>query len=88
MAHKAQPLWPQSMDLIERIGQELDTDRDDTARQAERLEWEYRHATEDEQKAVDRIFIALCGWSLRTLIDGRESPDYNPYSSSDGARRP
>ena len=37
-------------------------------------------ATMDQQKTIDRVFIALCGWSLRDLIKGHKATEsYNPY---------
>ena len=44
------------------------------------MEDEYMDATEDQKKAIDRVFIALCGWSMKTLIEGHEATElYNPY---------
>jgi len=44
------------------------------------LEDEYITATDEAKKAIDRVFIALCGWSLKTLIEGQEATiTYNPY---------
>jgi hypothetical protein len=38
-------------------------------------------ATTDQQKAIDRVFIALCGWSLKTLIEGEKTTEsYNPFA--------
>ena len=55
------------MNLIERIYEEMTTDSDGNDKQAEILHDEYMKATVDQQKAIDRVFIALCGWSLKTL---------------------
>ena len=53
---------------------------DDIMIMAEIMEQEYIDATEDQKKAIDRVFIALCGWSLKTLIEGHEATEsYNPY---------
>ena len=69
------------MNLIEKVFKELSTDADGDDRQAEILKEEYMHATVDQQKAIDRVFIALCGWSLRTLIEGHKATEsYNPYA--------
>jgi hypothetical protein len=68
------------MNLIEKIFEEMTTDGDADKRQAEILKDEYNKATVDQQKAIDRVFIALCGWSLRTLIKGHKATEnYNPY---------
>ena len=69
------------MDLIEKIYEEMSTDSDGNDKQAEILQNEYTTATVDQQKAIDRVFIALCGWSLKTLIEGHEATEsYNPYA--------
>ena len=68
------------MTLIEKIFEEMSTDADGNEKQAEIMEQEYTDATEDQQKAIDRVFIALCGWSLKILIVGHEATKkYNPY---------
>jgi hypothetical protein len=59
----------------------MTTDSDGGDKQAKILQNEYMAATVDQQKAIDRIFIALCGWSLKTLIEGHEATEsYNPYT--------
>jgi hypothetical protein len=68
------------MNLITKIYWEMTTDDDGNDKQAQILENEYMDATEDQQKAIDRVFIALCGWSLKTLIEGDASDSYNPYA--------
>ncbi len=60
------------MNLIEKVFEEMSTDADGNEKQAQIIEQEYLDATEDQQKAIDRVFIALCGWSLRTLIKGHK----------------
>jgi hypothetical protein len=68
------------MNLIEKVYNEMSTDADGNEKQAQIMEDEYMDATEDQKKAIDRVFIALCGWSLKTLIEGHEATEsYNPY---------
>ena len=68
------------MNVIEKVFEEMSTDADGNEKQAQILEQEYMDATEDQQKAINRVFIALCGWSLKTLIEGHEATEsYNPY---------
>jgi hypothetical protein len=68
------------MNLIEKVFEEMSSDADGNEKQAEIMEQEYMDATEDQKKAIDRVFIALCGWSLKTLIEGHEATEsYNPY---------
>jgi hypothetical protein len=68
------------MNLIEKVYNEMSTDADGNEKQAQIMENEYMDATEDQKKAIDRVFIALCGWSLKTFIEGHEATEsYNPY---------
>ena len=68
------------MNLIEKVFEEMSTDADGNEKQAEIMEQEYMDATDDQKKAIDRVFIALCGWSLKTLFEGHEATEsYNPY---------
>jgi len=68
------------MNLIEKIYDEMSTDSDGNAKQAEILQNAYAEATVDQQQAIDRVFIALCGWSLKTLIEGHQATEsYNQY---------
>jgi hypothetical protein len=68
------------MNLIEKVFEEMSTDADGNEKQAEIMEQEYIDATEDQKKVIDRVFIALCGWTLKTLIEGHEATEsYNPY---------
>jgi hypothetical protein len=67
--------------VIEKVFEEMSTDADGNDKQAQILKNEYKSASLDQQKAIDRVFIALCGWSLRTLIKGHKATEsYNPYS--------
>ena len=47
------------MNLIEKVFEEMSTDGDGNENQAEIMKREYIDATVDQQKAIDRIFIAL-----------------------------
>jgi hypothetical protein len=67
------------MNLIEKVFEEISTDEDNSDTQSEIMEREYLEATVNQRKAIDRVFIALCGWSLKTLIEGHETDSYNPY---------
>ena len=68
------------MNLIEKFYEAMSTDGDGNDKQAQIAKYEYMKATVDQQKAIDRVFIALCGWSLRTLIKGHKATEnYNPY---------
>ena len=68
------------MNLIEKVFEAMSTDGDGNDKQAAIMEDEYMDAPVDQQKAIDRVFIALCGWSLKTLIEGHKATEsYNPY---------
>lgn len=68
------------MNSIEKVWEEMSTDADGNEKQAQIMEQEYMDATVDQQKAIDRVFSALYGWSLKTLIVGEEATEkYNPY---------
>ena len=69
------------MNIIEKVFEEMSTDVDGNDKQAAILKEEYMKAAQDQQKAIDRVFIALCGWSLRTLLKGHKATEsYNPYT--------
>jgi hypothetical protein len=71
---------PEHMDLVERIVQEIKSDTDDEESRGVKIVWEYQHATDDQRMCVDRIFLQLCGWSLKTLIESQEDLNYNPLT--------
>jgi len=58
------------MHLIAQVFEAIRTDEDNQERQSARLAWEYQHATPDQQEVIDRMWIALCGYSLRTFLVG------------------
>ena len=67
-------------DVIERVRIALNTDEEATTRDGQRIADEYSMASPEGQRLLDRVFIELCGWSLRSLLLGREiDPSYNPY---------
>jgi hypothetical protein len=75
-----EPSDDEDKNIIEKVYEAMSTDTDGNSKQAGILENEYQTASVDQQKAIDRAFIALCGWSLKTLIEGHEATEkYNPY---------
>jgi hypothetical protein len=69
------------VNLIEKIYEAMTTDGDGDDKQAQIGANEYLAATEDQKKAIDRVFIAVCGYSLRTFIEGEDATaSYNPYA--------
>jgi hypothetical protein len=68
------------MNLIQKIYEAMTADYSGDDKQSKMLKTEYLNATIDQQKAIDRVFIALCGWSLKTIIEGPKAREsYNPY---------
>jgi hypothetical protein len=56
------------MNLIARIFDEMLTDEEPRWKQSQYLRRTYEAANKPERAKLDRAFIALCGWSLDTLI--------------------
>lgn len=52
--------------LVAQVSKALFSDDDD---QSEMLAGIYLNANQAEKDILDRAFICLCGWSLRTLMD-------------------
>jgi len=71
-----------NMNLIEKVFEAMTTDGDGNDKQAQIMEHHYMNSTEDQKKAIDRVFIALCGYCLKTFIEGPEATgSYNPDCS-------
>jgi hypothetical protein len=56
--------------LIDKVEEAMSTDDVGRARQSGILLDTYDEATTQEKAKIDDCFIALCGWSLQTLIAG------------------
>jgi hypothetical protein len=56
--------------LIDRVEQAMQTDDEDREKQSGYLADCYNEATTAGKRLIDECFIALCGWSLKSLIDG------------------
>lgn len=52
--------------LVAQVARAILSDDDD---QSEQLAEVYLTGTEAQKDALDRAFICLCGWSLKTLIE-------------------
>jgi hypothetical protein len=62
------------MNLIEYIRRQMNTDDDDDdARQSAYLRRAYESADPSCRAKLDEAFIALCGWSLATLLAKAEA---------------
>ena len=57
------------MTLYEKIQEAMDTDDVSIEECSEGLEEVYRCATPNEKLMIDRCFINLCGWSIKTLLE-------------------
>jgi hypothetical protein len=49
----------ENKNIIEKVYEAMSTDSDGNGKQVEILENEYMEATEDQKKAIDRVFIAV-----------------------------
>jgi hypothetical protein len=57
------------MTLIERVFEAMTGDDSDDSERLERL---YLDADAAGRQLLDDAFICVCGWSLKTLLDGHE----------------
>ncbi len=57
--------------LIDKVELEMRADEEDRKEQSEHLKYAYTSSSEETKKAIDTCFIALCGWSLNTLLTKR-----------------
>lgn len=66
------------MSLSNRIRNELLSDSEDDSQQLTNL---YREAPTEGRELMDMAFIALCGWSLTTMLDeeAKEEADFCGY---------
>tara|TARA_R100001463_G_scaffold70799_3_gene124484 strand:+ start:1001 stop:1180 length:180 start_codon:yes stop_codon:yes gene_type:complete len=55
--------------LIEKLEHEMLTDDEPMSKKSARLERTYTSASDTEKKLIDDIFITICGYSLKTLIN-------------------
>lgn len=58
------------MNLIEQVLEAMQTDDENSDKQSRILKRDYEAATAAQRLAIDNAFICLCGWSLKTLIEG------------------
>lgn len=57
------------MTLIERIIDAYNSDEINPEFSSECLVYYYKYGNRDERDAIDFILIAICGWSMKTLMD-------------------
>lgn len=55
--------------IIERVFDAMSTDAEDLEEQSLRLKSAYLSHDDKGREAIDRAFIALCGYSLDTIIN-------------------
>ena len=55
--------------LIDRVQEAMSADDEDREKQSEILLNIYKESDQATKNKVDEIFICLCGWSLKTLIN-------------------
>ncbi|MFA6069767.1 MAG: hypothetical protein WC810_14385 [Janthinobacterium sp.] len=54
--------------LIDRIETEMQTDDANREKESKKIKYWYSKSSLDEKELIDNIFIAMCGWTLQTLI--------------------
>lgn len=57
------------MNLFEKIQEEMNTDTESIESISEGLKDVYMCSTPNERLMIDRCFINLCGWSIKTLLE-------------------
>ena len=55
--------------LITKLEYNMRTDDECIDKKSKRLERTYLNSSNEEQKLIDDIFITICGYSLKTLIN-------------------
>ena len=55
--------------LIDKIQEAMLSDDEDREKQSDYLKDCYSESSKAEKKRIDECFIALCGWSLKTLME-------------------
>lgn len=55
--------------LIDRVQDEMESDDEDRQKQSAILLSVYDGADEKTKATIDEVFICLCGWSLKTLLN-------------------
>lgn len=53
----------------------VETDDENFDKKSQRLKNTYNNANSDEKRLIDDLFITLCGYSLRHLIDKTEESE-------------
>jgi hypothetical protein len=56
------------MNLVEKIFEQMELDDDDWEEQSEILLETWREASEDRRRVIDEVLVALCGWTMKSLI--------------------
>lgn len=65
--------------LIQTIYDLMSTDDEDWEDQSKMLKSYYEHCTKNEKEAVNACFIALCGYSLETLLCPHEHTEQSSF---------
>lgn len=63
------------MDIITQVFEAIESDDCNREKQSDKIIAYFSHLQQDYKNQIDNIFISLCGWSLSTLIERRESHD-------------
>lgn len=61
----------ESIEVMDEFLSAYETDDESHVKKARRLENTYKVSSKEDRFVIDNIFITLCGYSLRTLLDRR-----------------
>ena len=79
------------VNIAERFLDEFMAD-DGSEKEMQRLLWTYEKSNDYDKGLIDNVFIHLCGWSLHTLANAKQSideykPDYKNFLDKDAIDR-
>lgn len=57
--------------LVDKIEEAMQTDGDRKNSESQNIKKLYKEADTATKDTIDKIFISLCGWSLKTLIKNK-----------------
>lgn len=70
-----------TINILARVERAMASDDERQDKQSSIIEEAYREASPNGQALLDRVFVALCGYSLETILTGNEGDDDEDYLS-------
>jgi hypothetical protein len=58
--------------ITERVRMAIETDEQDPKVSDQNVRNIYDAATPDQKAVIDRVFISICGWRLKTLLEEKK----------------